>query len=134
MDETKQSHGSRGTLMGFPPKDRPRPQTTALERKEGGYLCRCGGSTGVIDSRAGTAGNYIRRRRECADCGARTTTFEQEIEGAAGVLERAESLGHRAEILAEAAAALLTELDGLKELTDAHRTIEKAHYGNAERS
>lgn len=119
--------------MGFPAKDRPRPQTTALERKDGGYLCKCGGSTGVIDSRAGTAGNYIRRRRECADCGARTTTFEQEIEGAAGVLERAESLGRRAEIIAEAAAALLTELDGLREITQAHRTIEAARHGNAGR-
>lgn len=33
--------------------------------------------TKVIDSRAGEDGNYIRRRRECEQCGARFTTFER---------------------------------------------------------
>ncbi len=33
--------------------------------------------TKVIDSRLGKEGNNIRRRRECADCGRRFTTYER---------------------------------------------------------
>ena len=39
-------------------------------------LCpQCAGDTGVVDTRA-TDHNAIRRRRVCADCGYRLTTFE----------------------------------------------------------
>lgn len=39
-------------------------------------LCpKCGGDTGVVDTRP-TANNTIRRRRTCIACGHRLTTFE----------------------------------------------------------
>jgi transcriptional repressor NrdR len=34
-------------------------------------------STRVVDSRLGDAGDSVRRRRECADCGGRFTTYER---------------------------------------------------------
>jgi hypothetical protein len=41
-----------------------------------GMLCsKCGGDTGVVDTRAAT-NNTIRRRRVCFACGHRLTTFE----------------------------------------------------------
>lgn len=93
------------------------------------FLCHCGGETSVKDSRAGTGmGQSIRRRRECAKCGERVTTYEMKYENAAGIVERAEVIAQKAKILLEAATVVLEELDMLKELTDAHRLIERHRY------
>lgn len=96
------------------------------------FLCHCGGETSVKDSRAGAGmGQSIRRRRECAKCGERVTTYEMKFENATGIVDRAEVIAEKARILFYAATAVLEELDALKDLTDAHRLIEKHRYGGA---
>jgi transcriptional repressor NrdR len=38
---------------------------------------RCGASSNVLETRAADSGAAVRRRRECAQCGERFTTFER---------------------------------------------------------
>lgn len=46
----------------------------------GSFACpKCGGGTGVKDSRPNDARSAIRRRRLCAACGNRFTTFEMTV-------------------------------------------------------
>lgn len=52
-------------------------------------------------------------------------------QGSAGVLERAETVAKKAELVLAASAALLDEVGALREITRAHRTIEAARYGAA---
>lgn len=89
------------------------------------FLCHCGGPTSVKDSRAGP-GVSIRRRRECIHCKERVTTWEMAFESSIGIIERAEAVTKKGELLLAAATMLLEELDSLRELTKAHRTIEAA--------
>ncbi len=86
---------------------------------------------GVVDTRPTIIGPGIRRRRKCLACGTRVTTHEIEGVGSAGILERAESVEAKAELVLAAAAALLESLDDLRGITKAHRTIEAARYGGA---
>ena len=57
-----------------------------------GYGMRChvceASDTRVVDSRAAESGEAIRRRRECATCGSRFTTFERVEEAPLVVIKR----------------------------------------------
>lgn len=57
-----------------------------------GWLMRChvcdATETKVVDSRAAESGEAIRRRRECATCGSRFTTFERVEEAVLVVVKR----------------------------------------------
>lgn len=93
------------------------------------FPCSCGGATGVNDSRS--SGDGIRRRRICLTCGKRFTTYEVQAKLSTGVLEKAESVAKRAEAILAVSGALLAEIEGLRKIINAHRTLEAARYGNA---
>ena len=62
-------------------------------RRRGGFRCcrRCGGDMHVSDSRWQSRGVWIRRRRVCAQCGLRRTSYEIELTvvGAAAAIRAA---------------------------------------------
>lgn len=96
------------------------------------FPCHCGGPTTVMDSRPVTNNiTGIRRRRRCDICSDRFTTWEMALQGSPGILERADTVAKKAELVLAASAALLDELEALQEITKAHRLIAAVRYGNA---
>ena len=93
------------------------------------FHCSCGGKTGVNDSRPAGAG--IRRRRVCLSCGKRITTYELHLQTSVGMLEQAEGVARKAELVLAASAALQDEIAVLRKVIEAHRTLEAARYGSA---
>jgi transcriptional repressor NrdR len=49
---------------------------------------KCKSGTRVVETRSASGGAAVRRRRECAACGARFTTFERVLPGPAVVVKR----------------------------------------------
>ena len=73
--------------------------------------CPCGGESRVTDSRMCAEGLARRRHRRCAGCGARTVTFEIEVDADGILLRRTPSSSLEIRRMAPVSVRLYAEVD-----------------------